>query len=122
MARAIHYAHGRGVLHRDLKPTNVIIDQHDQPQITDFGLTKGVHEPDQTGHGAGSPNFMAPEQAADMIAQACRSEARLQIAFGKALLLGGDDWALWLRECGILMIYVIVLAAVSTRSLKKQLR
>lgn len=63
MARAIHYAHGRGVLHRDLKPTNVIIDQHDQPQITDFGLTKGVHEPDQTDQGAGSPNFMAPEQA-----------------------------------------------------------
>lgn len=40
----------------------------------------------------------------------------------KTLLLGGDDWALWLKECGILMIYVIVLAAVSTRSLKKQLR
>lgn len=40
----------------------------------------------------------------------------------KTLLLGGDDWALWLKECGILMLYVIVLAAVSTRSLKKQLR
>ena len=40
----------------------------------------------------------------------------------KTLFLGGDDWALWLKECGILMIYVIVLAAVSTRSLKKQLR
>lgn len=40
----------------------------------------------------------------------------------KTLLLGGDDWALWLKECGILMLYVIVLAAVSARSLKKQLR
>ena len=40
----------------------------------------------------------------------------------KTLFLGGDDWALWLKECGILMIYVIVLAAASARSLKKQLR
>ena len=40
----------------------------------------------------------------------------------KTLFLGGDDWALWLKECGILMLYVIVLAAASTRSLKKQLR
>lgn len=63
IARAIHYAHTRGVLHRDLKPTNVIIDKEGQPQITDFGLTKGIHEPDKTGKGAGSPNFMAPEQA-----------------------------------------------------------
>lgn len=40
----------------------------------------------------------------------------------KTLFLGGDDWALWLKECGILMLYVIVLAAASARSLKKQLR
>lgn len=51
------------MLHRDLKPTNVIIDKDGQPQITDFGLTKGIHEPDKTGKGAGSPNFMVPEQA-----------------------------------------------------------
>ncbi len=63
IARAIDYAHSRGVLHRDLKPTNVIIDLNDQPQITDFGLTKGVHDADNTTEGAGSPNFMAPEQA-----------------------------------------------------------
>jgi eukaryotic-like serine/threonine-protein kinase len=63
IALAIQYAHSRGVLHRDLKPTNVIIDQNDEPQITDFGLTKRVHEQDRTTEGAGSPNFMAPEQA-----------------------------------------------------------
>lgn len=63
IARAIHYAHSRGVLHRDLKPNNIIIDQHDQPQITDFGLTKGVDDEDKATEGAGSPNFMAPEQA-----------------------------------------------------------
>ena len=69
IARAIDYAHSRGVLHRDLKPTNVIVDLNDQVQITDFGLTKGVHEADQTSEGAGSPNFMAPEQASGSFGQ-----------------------------------------------------
>jgi WD40 repeat protein/tRNA A-37 threonylcarbamoyl transferase component Bud32 len=69
IARAIDYAHSRGVLHRDLKPTNVIIDGNDQVQITDFGLTKGVHEADHTTDGAGSPNFMAPEQASAAFGQ-----------------------------------------------------
>lgn len=69
IARAIEYAHSKGVLHRDLKPTNVIIDGNDQVQITDFGLTKGVHEADSESEGAGSPNFMAPEQASAAFGQ-----------------------------------------------------
>lgn len=40
----------------------------------------------------------------------------------KTLFLGGDDWALWLKECGILLIYALLLMAASTHSLKKQLR
>ncbi len=65
IAAAVQYAHGRGVLHCDLKPANVIIDPDDQPQITDFGLARRVGlagAAQQESEGAGSPNFMAPEQ------------------------------------------------------------
>ena len=71
IASAIEYAHSRGVTHCDLKPANVLIDPRDEPQITDFGLARRVGVPasattreDPTA-GAGSPNFMAPEQASD---------------------------------------------------------
>ncbi len=69
IAAAIEYAHSRGVTHCDLKPANVIMDQRGEPQITDFGLARqigatagGLSDP---ASGAGSPNFMAPEQASD---------------------------------------------------------
>lgn len=66
VARAIDHAHSRGVLHRDLKPGNVLIDPHDQIHVTDFGLAKHVDADSSltgTGEAVGTPHYMAPEQA-----------------------------------------------------------
>lgn len=77
IAEAVHYAHTKGVIHRDLKPSNVLIDSLDQPRITDFGLAKrleGDSELTVSGQVLGSPNFMAPEQAAGSRALTTRAD------------------------------------------------
>lgn len=66
MADAVHHAHQRGILHRDLKPANVLIDENDQPLITDLGLAKstaGDSNLTNTGAVLGTPSYMPPEQA-----------------------------------------------------------
>src|SRR5215467_12750796 len=65
-ARAVHYAHQRGILHRDLKPTNILLDERREPHITDFGLAKLAEEDSSLTMSAailGTPSYMAPEQA-----------------------------------------------------------
>jgi serine/threonine-protein kinase len=66
IAEAIHFAHQRGTLHRDLKPQNVLIDEADRVRITDFGLAKQTRRDSGltvTGAVMGSPSYMPPEQA-----------------------------------------------------------
>jgi tRNA A-37 threonylcarbamoyl transferase component Bud32 len=70
IAEAIHFAHQRGILHRDLKPQNVLIDADDRPRITDFGLAKRVETNSgltRTGDVLGSPSYMSPEQASSRL-------------------------------------------------------
>jgi serine/threonine protein kinase/tetratricopeptide (TPR) repeat protein len=65
VARAVQYAHEQGILHRDLKPGNILLDGHGEPMVSDFGLAKWL-EP--TGRSTrtpsifGTPGYIAPEQ------------------------------------------------------------
>lgn len=65
-ARALHHAHEKGVVHRDIKPDNILISTDGHPHITDFGIAKSVDaEVGMTARGAmiGTPLYMSPEQA-----------------------------------------------------------
>jgi serine/threonine protein kinase len=66
VSRAMEYAHGERVLHRDLKPGNILLDEHGEPLVSDFGLAKSLEIPTdltRTLTSFGTPGFIAPEQA-----------------------------------------------------------
>ena len=67
IAEAIHHAHERGVVHRDLKPPNILLTAADEPRVTDFGLARRIDVPEGitvSGQVLGTPSYMSPEQAA----------------------------------------------------------
>jgi serine/threonine-protein kinase len=66
VARTIHYAHEHGILHRDIKPGNILLDAKGEPHLTDFGLARLVESESSVTHTLdvlGTPSYMAPEQA-----------------------------------------------------------
>ncbi len=74
ICRAVHFAHSRGVIHRDLKPHNILVDREGEPHVLDFGLAKAISEEERNegreseltieGEFAGTLAYMSPEQAA----------------------------------------------------------
>src|SRR6516225_6354762 len=65
ISRALEVAHGEGVVHRDLKPQNIMLDANGRAYVMDFGIARSAYLPGMTQTGAliGTPEYMSPEQA-----------------------------------------------------------
>jgi len=67
IARTVQFAHERGILHRDIKPGNILLDRHGEPHLTDFGLARLIEQESTVTNSfdvLGTPSYMSPEQAA----------------------------------------------------------
>ncbi len=81
VAEALHFAHGEGVIHRDVKPSNIIIDKRGRPIVTDFGIAKvtASRSITVTGSMLGTPTYMSPEQCRGLPATAASDQYSLGV-------------------------------------------
>ena len=101
ISAALHFAHERGLVHRDVKPSNILVSPTDGAMLTDFGLVKAYQSTGmtaRTGAIMGTPQYIPPEvwrgklatPAADQYALAC---VLVEMLTGRALYDGGTPWA-----------------------------
>src|SRR5213595_1217366 len=102
LARTVHHAHEHGILHRDIKPGNILLDAKGEPHLTDFGLARLVETEStvtRTMEALGTPSYMAPEQAVGNNASVTSATdiyglgaVLYQLLTGHALFAGGTTY------------------------------
>jgi serine/threonine-protein kinase len=107
VARAVHEAHARGILHRDLKPGNILLTRDRIPKVADFGLAKRLDADagagrTRTGQRMGTPAYMSPEQIAGRSAGVGADVYALgvilyQLLTGRVPFDGPDAEAIWMQ-------------------------